>query len=383
MTRFRSAFVLSLTLFAATASAQIGQGTLTGVVTDPQGQVLPGVTVTATSTALIGIRTAVTETDGRFRFPALPSGFYKLKFDLSGFSTLERDNIQVVLGQTIAVDTQLKIASLAETVTVQGESPVVDVTTTRVGTSLKGEELTAIPNSTDVWGALSEAPGVRMQGFDVGGSHKSQQSSYEVFGVQNQGRVVTEGIDHTEGVGVHRILRGLLRERGVLDQRARQRRRDELGRGSNCRDVEERWEQLQWALPSQLPAGRVGGRQQQRRASCARIHGQPKSPLLGRSRRSGWSNRPGQGVVLRRLQPLQDRQGGLRRVAGASPLTLAFLTTSPAKGLGRPGSITPLSGTTSKGGSRSRNVGCLRCVHPNPFRRRTVGHACTRASFSA
>ncbi len=106
MTRFRSAFVLSLTLFAATASAQIGQGTLTGVVTDPQGQVLPGVTVTATSTALIGTRTAVTETDGRFRFPALPSGFYKLKFDLSGFSTLERDNIQVVLGQTIAVDTQ-------------------------------------------------------------------------------------------------------------------------------------------------------------------------------------------------------------------------------------------------------------------------------------
>ena len=70
-----------------------------------------------------------------------------------------------------------------------------------MGTSLKGEELTAIPNSTDVWGALSESPGVRMQGFDVGGSHKSQQSSYEVFGVQNQGRVVTEGIDHTEGVG--------------------------------------------------------------------------------------------------------------------------------------------------------------------------------------
>ena len=195
MARLASAFVLSLTLFTATASAQIGQGTLTGVVTDPQGQVLPGVTVTATSTALIGTRSAVTEVDGRYRFPALPSGIYKLKFDLSGFSSLERDNIQVVLGQTIAVDTQLKIASLAETVTVQAESPVVDVTTTKVGTSLKGDELTAIPNSTDVWGALSESPGVRMRGFDVGGSHKSQQSSYEVFGVQNQARVVTEGID--------------------------------------------------------------------------------------------------------------------------------------------------------------------------------------------
>ena len=120
MARLRSALVLSFVLLAAPAFAQIGQGTLTGVITDPQGQVLPGVTVTATSTALIGTRTTVTEVDGRYRFPALPSGFYKLKFDLAGFSTLERDNIQVVLGQTISVDTQMKIASLAETVTVQG-----------------------------------------------------------------------------------------------------------------------------------------------------------------------------------------------------------------------------------------------------------------------
>ena len=85
--------------------------------------------------------------------------------------------------------------------TVTGASPVVDVTSTKVGTDLKGEELTAIPNSTDVWGALSEAPGIRLQGFDVGGSHKSQQSGYESFGVQNQAKVVSDGIDHTEGVG--------------------------------------------------------------------------------------------------------------------------------------------------------------------------------------
>ena len=58
-----------------------------------------------------------------------------------------------------------------------------------------------MPNSTDVWATLAEAPGVRMQGFDVGGSHKSQQSGYESFGIQNQARVVSDGIDHTEGVG--------------------------------------------------------------------------------------------------------------------------------------------------------------------------------------
>src|SRR5919198_1316079 len=118
--RVRSAKLCSLFVVAALwvspALGQITQGRLTGIVTDAQGAVLPGVTVTVTSPALIGTRIAV-------------------------------------------------------------------------------------PNSTDVWGALSEAPGVRMQGFDVGGSHKSQQSGYEVFGVQNQARVVSDGVDHTEGVG--------------------------------------------------------------------------------------------------------------------------------------------------------------------------------------
>ena len=90
---------------------------------------------------------------------------------------------------------------MTESVTVTGDSPVVDVTTTKIGTNLKGDELIAVPTSTDVWGALSMSPGVRMQGFDVGGSHKSQQSGYEVFGVQNQARTVSDGVDHTEGVG--------------------------------------------------------------------------------------------------------------------------------------------------------------------------------------
>jgi hypothetical protein len=188
-------------VFATPAFAQIGQGRLAGTVTDAQGAVLPGVTVTATSPALIGTRTTVTEADGKYLFPALPSGSYKLSFDLQGFKKFERDNIQVVLGQTISQDAQMQIGALTENVTVTGASPVVDVTTTKVGASLKGEALVGVPTSTDAWGALSEAPGVRMQGFDVGGSHKSQQSGYESFGVQNQARVVSEGVDHTEGVG--------------------------------------------------------------------------------------------------------------------------------------------------------------------------------------
>src|SRR5262245_9106336 len=82
-------------------SAQIGQGRLNGTVTDAQGAVLPGVTVTVTSPALIGTRQAVTEADGKYLFAALPSGIYKVTFELQGFRQTVRDNIQVVLGQTI------------------------------------------------------------------------------------------------------------------------------------------------------------------------------------------------------------------------------------------------------------------------------------------
>jgi hypothetical protein len=188
-------------MMAPRAGAQITQGRLAGTVTDAQGAVLPGVTVTVTSPALIGSQSTVTQPDGRYLFPALPSGTYRLTFELSGFQRLIRENAQVVLGQTISIDTQLALASLAESVTVTGDSPIIDITTTKVGSDLKGEALVAVPNSTDVWGALSESPGVRMQGFDVGGSHKSQQSGYEVFGITNQARVVSDGVDHTEGVG--------------------------------------------------------------------------------------------------------------------------------------------------------------------------------------
>ncbi len=192
--------VFSLFLVSPT-QAQITQGRIAGTVTDAQGAVLPGVTVTATSPSLIGVRTTVSQADGNYMFPAMPSGTYKLTFELEGFRKVERDNLQVTLGNTVSFDAALQVGGLTESITVTGDSPLVDTSTTRIGTSLKGDELIAVPNSTDVWGALSEAPGVRMQGFDVGGSHKSQQSGYESFGIQNQARVVTDGIDHTEGVG--------------------------------------------------------------------------------------------------------------------------------------------------------------------------------------
>ncbi len=131
MSRWLSAVVALLAvLLMATPSGAQQTSNLTGVVTDAQGAVLPGVTVTATSPALIGTQTVVTEPNGTYRFATVPSGAYTLTFELSGFQTVKRTNIVLGLGQTLTVDTQLQVQSLQESVTVTAASPVVDTQTT-------------------------------------------------------------------------------------------------------------------------------------------------------------------------------------------------------------------------------------------------------------
>src|SRR5712692_3738389 len=186
---------------ATPAMAQIDQGRFTGTVKDAQGGVLPGVTVTAKSPALIGARTVVSEGDGTYSLASLPSGEYELSFDLAGFQSFKRGNLKLLLGQILTVDAQLQVASLTESVTVTGASPVVDMQNTKVGTDFTTDKLVGVPTATDIWAVLGQAAGVRMTGFDVGGSHKSQQSGYESFGVRSQNRVLNDGVDTTEGTG--------------------------------------------------------------------------------------------------------------------------------------------------------------------------------------
>lgn len=197
-------FWLVLTMLAAVASPAIAQNVnsrLIGTAKDAQGAVLPGVTVTATSPALIGSRAVTTEANGIYQFPSLSPGMYTVTFELAGFQTFKRENIVLALGQTLNVDSTMQVASLQETVTVTAASPIVDTQSTAMGSTLDTAKLVGVPSSTDLWGALARTPGIRMQGFDVGGSHKSQQSGYNAFGISSQHRVVTEGVDTTEGTG--------------------------------------------------------------------------------------------------------------------------------------------------------------------------------------
>lgn len=208
--RYRSALVATLTLVLAlgagrTAWAQAAgtaaSGSIWGKVTDETGGVLPGVTVTIESPALLGVQTAVTNEQGVYRFPSLPPGDFKLTFTLLGFATLVREGIHVPAAFTATVDVQLKVSTVAETVQVVGQSPVVDAVNTRVQTSFPKEVLASMPTARDMWTLLATAPAVQMARIDVGGSTAGTQTGYTAYGVTSQTKPVIEGIIGLEGAG--------------------------------------------------------------------------------------------------------------------------------------------------------------------------------------
>jgi hypothetical protein len=197
-------FALVLSLAAAPmAWAQGGgassTGSISGEVKDSQGGVLPGVTVTATSPAQIGVLNAVTNEAGIYRFPSVPPGEYKVSFELPGFQSVVREGIRITLGFNAAVNVALGVATLQETVTVSGESPVIDTSATRVQTNYDQASLASLPNARDMWSLLATTPSVTLNRVDVGGSTMGTQTTYFAYGYTGQNRPLIEGINTTEG----------------------------------------------------------------------------------------------------------------------------------------------------------------------------------------
>src|SRR5262245_31843479 len=193
----------ALVALAAPAFAQGGgassTGSISGEIKDAQGGVLPGVTVTATSPAQIGALTAVTNEAGIYRFPAVPPGEYRLAFELAGFQSSVREGIRITLGFNAQVNVSLSVASLQETITVSGASPVIDTSATRVQTNYDQQMLSSIPNARDMWSLLATTPSVTLNRIDVGGSTMGTQTTYFAYGYSGQNRPLIEGINTTEG----------------------------------------------------------------------------------------------------------------------------------------------------------------------------------------
>ena len=155
-------FSLALAVIALLAApVAFGQttGTVEGTVTDQSGAPLPGVTVELSSPALQGARTAVTSADGRYRFPSVPPGAYKVTADLAGFGKVQK-NASVSLDTTATVNMQLSISTTAE-VTVTGEAPLVDTTSTTTGSNYSAQVIKQLPVDRNYAEIVKSQPGVQ------------------------------------------------------------------------------------------------------------------------------------------------------------------------------------------------------------------------------
>ncbi len=171
---------------ATPALAQVQTGSILVKAIDEKGGVVPGVTITISSPVLVTPATGSTDAGGAYRLPGLPPGTYSVKFELSGFQTTLRENVAVNVGQTTSLDMTLKIAAVAEQVTVTAESPVVDTTSANVNVTLDATLLQKTPGGRDIW-ALSEykVPGLVTTRPDVGGAAGGLQGGMVAHGTPN------------------------------------------------------------------------------------------------------------------------------------------------------------------------------------------------------
>ena len=165
--------VYAIVLFVpATASAQ-GTSAVAGVVRDSSGAVLPGVTIEAASPALIErVRTVVSDEKGEYKIIDLPGGTYTVTFSLAGFNTIKREGLELTANFTVNVGVEMQVGQLEETITVAGESPIVDVQTTAQHKVVSGDVLYSLPLTKEMGGFAKVTVGatIRATAQDVGGN---------------------------------------------------------------------------------------------------------------------------------------------------------------------------------------------------------------------
>ena len=187
------AFTCAASVTLGLAYGQVATGGVRGIVRDGTGAILPGVTVEAQSPARIGgAASTVSDTQGMYRFENLPVGFYTVTFSLSGFTTVRQEGIRVEVGRSVEFEQTLTVSQLRETITVTGESPVVDAIHAGTSTNFNQELLSNAPTTRNqFFDALAYAPAVKSASQNLGGT-----SQFAIFGSQtSQNAFQYDGID--------------------------------------------------------------------------------------------------------------------------------------------------------------------------------------------
>jgi len=160
-------------------------GAIQGKVTTPEGEPLPGVEVTISSPKLIGgPQSVITDSDGKFRFVALPPGTYIAEAKLQGFNPQERGDLRLIVQATLTVDFKLEVGTLEEAVDVVGTAPIIDVKDTQIQAhNMPREFLEKIPATRDFEDQLTFAPGAKGMWGSFYGSPDSTENKYLTDGL--------------------------------------------------------------------------------------------------------------------------------------------------------------------------------------------------------
>ena len=181
-------WILLAGLLSLLPTAAFAQGTLAGVVKDSSGAVLPGVTVEVSSPALIEkTRNAVTDGTGNYQITDLRPGTYALNFSLSGFATVKREGVEVSGTLVITINAELRVGSVSETVNVAGETPVVDVQSTKRENVLEQNVIQTIPAARGAANLLATVPAL------TGSANTSSSSTPFVAFFSTHGGPANEG----------------------------------------------------------------------------------------------------------------------------------------------------------------------------------------------
>jgi hypothetical protein len=196
----RNVFIAVVLVLGSVAMPAPGfaQSAIAGVVKDATSGVLPGVTVEASSPALIEkTRTVVSDDAGQYKIIDLRPGTYTVTFTLSGFSAVKREGVELPPNFTVSVNAEMRVGAVEETITVAGSAPVVDVQSAVKAQVLNSELLNALPTARNFQTAGLALPGLKAGGFDVGGNTQQQQGV-----VVAAGGVGTDQIMMVDGMNV-------------------------------------------------------------------------------------------------------------------------------------------------------------------------------------
>lgn len=157
-------------------------GSITGVVTDPQGAVVPGALITVSSAAMLTPKSEKSVAGGVYLLDSLPPGEYQVTCVLPGFKSFVENGVVLTAGFTATVNIGLSLGDTTDTVIVSGSDPIVDVQSSNSATTFDSTLLQNSPGGGDPWSLLAQTPGVTVSTFDVGGSNSYQQSLMSVHG---------------------------------------------------------------------------------------------------------------------------------------------------------------------------------------------------------